>query len=113
MQWQTKAASAWHVMMSSGIESALVSPYPIGQLIVLHACCCLCDRGLWPFAPCLGPFTPLACLRTHVLMQIGLGWPLEDFASEATAALDAGLVDQSAVQRLAQSRQAQMPATLA
>lgn len=41
--------------------------------------------------------------------QIGLGWPHEEFASEATAALDAGLIDKAAVQRLAQARQAQMP----
>ena len=48
-------------------------------------------------------------LKRYVILQIGLGWPHEEFASEATAALDAGLIDKAAVQRLAQARQAQMP----
>ena len=40
--------------------------------------------------------------------QVALGWPLEDFPSAATAALEAGSVELSSLQKLAHARQAQL-----
>ena len=41
-------------------------------------------------------------------MQVALGWPLEDFASAAKAAVDAGSVDVVPLQKLARARQGQL-----
>lgn len=41
-------------------------------------------------------------------MQVALGWPLEDFASAAKAALEAGLVDVVSLEKLARARQGQI-----
>ena len=45
-------------------------------------------------------------------MQVALGWPLEDFASAAKAALEAGSVDVVSLQKLAQARQAKLPTVM-
>ena len=51
---------------------------------------------------------PVVNFNAIFTMQVALGWPLEDFASAAKAALDAGSVDVVPLQKLAQARQGQL-----
>jgi len=54
-----------------------------------------------------------AALAKHdSVMQVALGWPSEDFASAAKAALEAGSVDLASLQKLAQARRAKLPSAI-
>ena len=48
---------------------------------------------------------PVLSFTATFTMQVALGWPLEDFASAAKAALDVGSVDVVPLQKLARARQ--------